>query len=199
MKILVIVLSCFLALFTGKGEVLALYYGESGPPGPDEVQIAEVGIIMPLGKILLVRRASQYCAVKFTEFQAGKTKDDLYAKYESCYQDDGTGDFSLASVQRTKGDLLFPKPRGIGRLAFSFGNKKIKCGPIGLFWTGGGSVHFYGEGQKQGDYGIELAPTPWTDISQVDVRHPRIKWYRYDAGRKRVNISIDKLWDNTGK
>jgi hypothetical protein len=65
-----------------------------------------------------------------------------------------------------------------------------------LQWAGRGSVFFYAEGQEQGDHGIELAPTIWTDISEVDVFDPRIKWYRYDEQRKRMNISIDQLWES---
>lgn len=186
--------------------MLAFYYGDAGPPGPNDVHIGKTAIVMPLGKILLVRRDSAYCAIKFIKFWSENTSEagtvfvasgsDEYAIYDSYYQGDNTGDFSKKDVQFKKEKLSFPKPRGIGRLAFSFGNKEIKCGNIGLLWSGKGSVHFYGEGQKQGDYGIELAPTEWTDISQVNVFDPRLKWYRYDENRKRVNIPVDQLWED---
>jgi hypothetical protein len=45
------------------------------------------------------------------------------------------------------------------------------------------------------DYGIELAPTPWTDIKELNIKDPRIKWYKYDEKRERVFIPIDKLWE----
>lgn len=180
----------------GGKSVLAFYYGDVGIPGPDDVHIGKSAIVMPLGKILLVRRDSDYCAIKFMKFWAGKTEKDLYARYESYCQDDKTGDFSKLNVRVRKAELSFPKPRGIGRLAFSFGNKEIDCGPVRLFWSGQGAVHFYSEGQKQADYGIELAPTKWTDILQVNVVDPRLKWYRYDENRKRMNIPADRLWDD---
>ena len=107
-----------------------------------------------------------------------------------------TGDFSKSNVQFKKDKLSSPKPRGIGRFAFSFGNKEIKCGAIQLHWSGKGWVHFYGGDQKEGDYGIELAPTKWTNISQVNVFDPRVKWYRYDAKRQDIKIPIDRLWDD---
>lgn len=175
--------------------MIAFYYGEIGPPGPNDVHIGKTAVVIPLGKILLVRRDSDYCAIKFTEFWTGKTEQDVYAIYESYYQRDKTGDFSKKTVEFRKDKLAFPKPRGIGRLAFSFGNRTICCGSLKLKWAGRGSVFFSAEGEKQGDSGIELAPTIWTDISEVEVFDPRIKWYRYDEERKRMNISIDQLWE----
>lgn len=207
MKALVIILCTLIAsIQMGEMQAMAIYYGEVGSPGPDEVHISEIGIIMPLGKILLVRKGSEYCAIKFTKVWSENTSEvgsifvasgsDEYAIYESSYQGDKSGDFSKSNVQFKKDKLSFPKPRGIGRLAFSFGNKEIKCGSIKLEWFGKGSVYFYREGQKQGDYGIELAPTKWTDITQVNVFDQRLKWYRYDEKRLRVNIPIDKLWND---
>jgi hypothetical protein len=196
-KLVTILCFCLAYMQIGGREVLAFnfYFGDVGTPVPNEVHIGNTAIVMPLGKILLVRRDSEYCAIKFTKFWTGKTEDDLFAKYESYYQGDKTGNFTNKNVKLKKEELSFPKPRGIGRLAFSFGNMNIECGTVKLLWTGQGAVHFYREGQHQGDYGIELAPTPWTDISQVNVRDPRIKWYRYDEKRKRVNIPLEHLWD----
>jgi hypothetical protein len=59
-----------------------------------------------------------------------------------------------------------------------------------------GVIYFFSLSQKDGDYGIELAPTKWTDISQVNVFDPRLKWYRYDEKRKDTFIPIDQLWEN---
>lgn len=172
---------------------------------PNEVHIGKTGIAMPLEKILLARKNSEYCAIKFTKFWSENTSEvgsifvasgsDEYANYELYYQRDKTGNFSNKNVQFKKDVLSFPKPRGIGRLAFSFGRRDIECGNITLQWSGEGSVHFYKRGQDMGDYGVELSPTKWTDISQVNVFDPRLTWYRYDENRKRVNIPIDKLWD----
>ncbi len=170
-----------------------------GAPGADEVLIGPNAIIMPIGRILLVNKELNYGAVKFIKFWTGKTEQDLYATYESYYQADATGNFSNKNVKFIKGELYDPKPS-----RFIFGHpwaprakKEIKCGPFRLWWTGKGTVYFYGRYQTQGDYGIELAPTPWTDISQVNVFDPRIKWYRYDETRKDVYIPIDKLWRKT--
>jgi len=159
-----------------------------------DVTITPVAVKMPLGRILLVRKDGEYCAIKFTEFWTGRTESDWYANYESYFKEDKTGDFSDKNVQVRKEKLSFPKPRGIGRLALSFGNKDVRCGPIELFWYGQGWVYFYSSSQKEGDYGIELAPTKWTNISEVNVFDPRVTWHRYDPKREKVTIQIDSLW-----
>jgi hypothetical protein len=196
MKKLIIFLFCLTTwLPRAGGEVTTSDHIERfAPPGPNDVHIGPNVIAIPLGKILLVRKDGDYCAVKFTEFWTGKTKEDVYARYESYYQDDKTGDFSNKNAQFKKDRLSFPKPRGIGRLAFSFGKKNIRCGPIKLFWSGKGTVYFHSDGQAQSDYGIELSPTIWSDISEVNIFDPRIKWYKYDEERQRVNIPIEHLW-----
>lgn len=167
---------------------------EIKPSSPGDVGIAPNAIRIPQGFILLVRRNSEYCAVKFTKFWTGKTQEDEYATYESYYQSDKTGNFESKNVQFKKGDLSRPRLRGIGRFAFSFGKLNIHCGPVELFWSGKGWVYFFNSNQTQGDYGIELAPTKWADIKQVDVFDPRLRWYRYDENRKDRVIPVGQLW-----
>jgi len=197
-KLAILILFYFITCAqTQGGSVVASDQGKNvSPPEPDEVLIGPNGVIMPLRRILLIRKGSDYCAVEFTNFWTGKTDEDLYAAYESYYQDDKTGDFTNKNVKFKKGELSSAKPRWIGGgHTFSFGNKEIQCGYIRLWWTGKGAVYFFGNLKAQSDYGIELAPTPWTTISEVNVFDPRVKWYRYDETRKRVNIPIDKLWE----
>jgi len=199
MKNLMIIIFLYLMICVkpAGGEMMASNQGgRIVPPGPNDVVIAPNAVRIPLGRILLVRKDSEYCAVKLTKFWTGKTEQDRYAEYESYYQGDNTGDFSNKNMIFRKGKLSFPKPRGIGRFAFSFGNRDVRCGPIKLAWYGENWVYFFSTNQKQGDYGIELAPTTWTDISRVNVFDPRVKWYRYDSKREDITIPIDKLWEN---
>jgi hypothetical protein len=175
---------------------MVAYDQETKPLKPDDVGIAPNAIRVPLGAILLARRNQEYCAIKFTKFWTGETKDDEYATYESYYQGDKTGDFTNKNVKFKQGELSRPRLRGIGRLSFSFGTINIQCGPIKLFWSGKGWVYFFHSNQKQGDYGIELTPTKWTHISQVNVFDQRLTWYRYDENRHRVKFPVDQLWDD---
>ena len=210
MKRVAIALCCLVCLLSGIREAMAFdfFFGEAGTPGIDEVHIGPTALVMPLGKILLARKDSEYVAIKFTKFWAENTTEvgtafvskgsDQYALYESYCQVDKTGDFSKNNVQVKKDKLSLPKLRGIGRFAFSFSRADIECGNIVIKWSGEGSVHFYKRGQDMGDYGVELSPTKWTDSSQVNVCDPRLKWYKFDTDgtRRRVNIPIDKLWDD---
>lgn len=161
---------------------------------PERVTISGGGVEVPLGRFLLIRKDHEYCAVIITRAWSGKTDEDWYGTYASYYQDDGSGDFSKEVLVKNA-ELSSPKPRGIGRLSFSFGNKDICCGPIRLHWAGYGRVSFYGSDEEVRDHGIELAPTKWTDISQVNVFDSRLKWYRYDDNRmKGISIPLESLW-----
>lgn len=169
----------------------------TSPAWPDnKVLIAPNAILMPPGKILLLRKESSgVCAIKFLNFWSGKTAADWYAEYESYYQPiPKGGHFGGQDLVVNKGKLSSPKPWGIGRLSFSFGKKEISCGPVKLYWSGKGSVYFYSLNQKEGDYGVELAPTNWSNISDVDFSDSRIKWYKYDSERERTTILINQVW-----
>jgi len=181
------------------------YFGDVGPPGKNEVYIGETALVMPLGRIMLVRKNQDYCAIKFTKWWSKNpsskpsmfvaTGTDEYAMYESYYRSEKSSDSSDKSWQINTAKLSLPKLRGIGRFAFSFGNKDIKCGNMSVSWGGQGALCFNKACQNYGDDGNEFAPTPWTDIKDVNVFDPRIKWFRFDDSRKRVNIPIDTLWE----
>jgi hypothetical protein len=186
------------AIMAAGGEILASDQGEGYiGPGPDEVEIKSVGVRVPLGRILLIRRGSEYGAVKFTDAWTEKSGEDKYGRYESYYQGDKTGDFSKKNVQYREGKLIDPQGIAVGGgHYFSLrGIYNIKCGPIKLGWGYKTFIAFYRRSQKDKDYGIELAPTKWTDISEVNVFDPRLRWYRYDEDRQTIRIPIDQLWE----
>jgi hypothetical protein len=174
-------------------------------PNTERVIIAGNCLIMPVGRILLVRKKSQYCAVRLTEAWQGETVLDRFANYESYYQGDGSGDLSKADVQFTADQLIarrsvpkFPQfPRFLSHPAGPE-NKQIRCGPIKLAWFGLG-IYFNEHLWTTGDRGMELAPTKWTDISQVNVFDPRLKWYKYDGKRENVSVPIEHLLEGGGR
>jgi hypothetical protein len=191
-----IIIWCLMASLQILGGEMVAASQEIRTLNPDSVGIAPNGIRVPIGIILLIRKNTEYCAIKFTKFWTGETQDDEYATYESYYQGDRTGDFKKKNTIFKQGKLSRPRLRGIGRLSFSFGTTDIQCGPIKLFWSGKGWVYFFNSSQNQGDYGIELAPSKWTDISQVNVFDSRLRWYRYDESRKDVILPVDRLWED---
>jgi hypothetical protein len=40
-----------------------------------------------------------------------------------------------------------------------------------------------------------MAPTPWTEIGEVKLSDPRIRWFAYDDKESWKVIPIEKLWD----
>lgn len=185
-----------LGFFAQGGLAISMADNDIYPPGADEVLIGPNGVIMPTGRILLIRKDTTYCAIKFVDMWTGKTEDDKYAKYESYFPQDDSKILGPGNIGIYKDELHSPQPRwSLFGHPVAFGEKSdIRCSPFNLWWSGKGTVYFFERGKPQRDYGIELAPTPWTDISQLNLSNPHIKWYRYDGTRKRVNFPVDKLW-----
>ena len=181
--------------------ILIMLGGGLAVSNQGDVQLAPNAIGMPVGRILLIRKDNNYCAVKFTQNWTGKTDYDQHAEYESYYQGDKTGNLISKNVKYRKEEVYYTKPSfSIFGHPVRIGAKRdIRCGPVELWWSAGHHltfVYYNRHDQNQRDYGIELAPTPWTTISEVNVFDPRIKWYRYDEKRKDLTIPIDKLWGN---
>lgn len=189
-------------------------------PNDDEVGLYSRGVEIPLNKILLIRKDNQYCALKFirtwiemdkerlktyADLKKGRILDDVdreaamkkYAYYASYYNKDGSPNFTGKSTQRKEGTAsLLPLQGPVRPFVYQPGNGCIECGRLKLLWFYKTAVTFIplGKSSKMKDYDIELAPTPWTDIKEVNVFDPRVKWLRYNARRKNEFISIDKLW-----
>lgn len=157
----------------------------------------------PLGRFLLIRKDKRVCAVRFTKAQRGHDakpgttfnsgEESFSAEYDWYFQGDGSGDFTQSGVLSGHEQLARKPLKGIGRFAFQTGQIYVKCGPFKLRWMFPTRVAFYSTGVTPGDYGIELAPTKWAEIKEVDVLDPRLKWYRYDANRKPVEIPLNNF------
>ena len=156
----------------------------------------------PLGKFLLIRRGGDACALRFTTAHRGHDakpqtltqsgEETFFAEYEWFYQGDGSSLLTGPGVRSGRGKLEKKPLRGIGRLAFQTGETYVKCGPFTLLWTYPTSVSFY-SGSNRGDQGIEMAPTKWSSVLQIDFQNPHLKWYRYDEDRSVTYIPIDAL------
>jgi hypothetical protein len=192
-----LIIAIFILMLSSSAGIGFSEVAESSIAAQKDVQIGPNYIAVPYGRILLIRNGEQYGGIRYLEFWRDKKGKKRYARYESFYQGDGTGDFSKNSVQHIKGEV---SNKGLGNFLGTHywkGDFDLKCGPIKLMWGGGekrAGACFFGASQEQGDYGIELAPTPWKDISQINVFDSRIKWYRYDETRPDTYIPIDELW-----
>jgi hypothetical protein len=218
-KIMVFVIVCALMTFVPAGNFAGPY--SSPMTKADEVAIYHGGVVIPLDRILLVRKDDRYCALKFTRVwtevdeermkeyapdiaKGGDSADHFreiatrkYALYESYFQKGCAGDFSSNSLEIRYGKASWLPLRGPFRpFIYQPGEAYVKCCSFKLVWSYQTGVSFIPSGKYLGDYGIELAPTPWTNIKEVNVWDSRINWYRYDEKRERVFIPIDELWED---
>jgi hypothetical protein len=221
-KTIAVLIFCAAEMISAKEGIAGIYdYLE---PKASEAVIDRGCVEVPLGTILLIRKDSHYCALKFIRYWTeidekqkeknapyearGGIEAELarerytkkYAAYEVFYQGDGSGDFLRNNVVKSEHIASWLPLKGPFRpFIYQPGDSYVKCGPYRLVWRYKKRVCFIPTGKGEGDFGFELAPTPWTEISQVNVFDPRVKWYRYDEKRERVFIPIDKLWENKGK
>ncbi len=157
-------------------------------------------ITMPQGRILLVSRNGFLGAIRFIRNE--ERPDGWYSKYEYYVYENGGGFRKVkeGSISYKKmvwnwwNKILYhylqfhPNPyEGADRLGFD---------KFELFATVGtthSSLYFWSKA-KVVDEKVRLAPTPWKEISEVDLNDKRIQWFKYDETRKRQIIQIDRLW-----
>ncbi|GAB6270155.1 MAG: hypothetical protein STSR0002_28990 [Smithella sp.] len=206
-NMIMIMIICVALLMTVKGwsidkKLLEDPYPHQQPyigPVTDDVRIVFSGAYMPIGRFLLIRKKDEVCALKFTRFwneKQGK-EQEKYAAYISYYQNDGSGNLLSQNVKIIEGKASNLPLRGWSRLFFwQPGISYVKCGPLKFVWNYYGAVVAFEKGDSPGDHGFEFAPTPWENITEVNVSDKRIKWYRYDKDRRDIDIPIDKLRDS---
>ncbi len=151
---------------------------------------------MPLGRLVLVRKGSVYGAIRLNTYERGKQnlfKTTYYTTYDAWYQGDGSGEFGRNNVKHQAGKAS-QRLYGLGRMAFDFSSPEISCGTFNLLFAASGGIIFPNPAKDIGKQEIEFAPTKSTDISQVDVLMPRMKWYRRDKSRSCFDVPIDTLW-----
>jgi hypothetical protein len=150
----------------------------------------------PVGHMLLIRRGADRCVIRFTTFHRGHDAkpetafnsgaESFFAEYEWYHANQGagyeTGHRAVSSQALT----------GIGRLAFQPGDDEVHCGPFKLVWFYPVRVGFNDRNSVK-DIGIELAPTKWTAIEQVNFNDPALRWYTVDESRKPTLIPIERL------
>lgn len=104
-------------------------------PKDNEVFIVHSCIEIPLGNMLLIRKDSHFCALKFTRVWTEQEGKEKYATYEVYHQGDGSGDFSKNNVTKSEGKASALPLRGPFRpFIYQPGDSFIKCGPFKLVW-----------------------------------------------------------------
>jgi len=185
---------CFIvaSIFLGQGEAMAIM--------PEEVSVDGQAVVMPVGRVLLVRRDNFVGALKFLHNE--ERKEGVYSKYEYFEYENGAFRKIREGVISRKippSDKWWYKLRTFlfHDIPSSFADKlTFKSFELFAHATDGhhSTVYFW-DGAANPDMKVRLAPTPWKEIEKVNLSDPRIIWFGHDDGRERRVIPIDRIWD----
>lgn len=167
--------------------------GEVVPPDPRAtVGVSSSNICVPTGLFFIVRKDGRSAAVRFTEVRKLKESATGYATYESYGREDGHGRF-LDSPRGT-GTLSVLGWRGFHPFVEQKGDARLPAGPVTLAYNYPSCVSFTPYRRSAGDYGVEIAPTHWTEIRDVVTSEPGLRWFRYDAaGARHLELHREEL------
>lgn len=167
--------------------------GQIVPPNARETfRVSSVNFCVPTGLFCVIRKGNERAAIRFTEVRKLKEESTGYAAYESYYRADGRGEFTDADKREGTASVL--GWGGFHPFSYQKGNAKVHAGPLTLEYNFPSCIWFTPYGRSAGDYGIEIAPTRWTDIRQVDANDPGLRWFRYDAsGERSVELRREDL------
>jgi hypothetical protein len=170
------------------------------------VLLTSFSVSSPTGYWLLARKDNMACAIRFTDFKVARSagyasfseptsnsennihgEGRIYAEYDFFSQTDGSGDFKKSNVSlgHNKATRADGNWGGYGDLT-GCGSLILQIGSFGI------GVAF-NLSEPQGE-SVELAPTKWQDVGEINISDPRIKWYRYDKTRRDIKIPIEDLW-----
>lgn len=142
--------------------------GELVPPDPRAtIGVTSGNICVPPGLFFIVRKGDRRAAVRFTEVRRLKAEGTGYATYES---------YEGAGGKRT-GTVSVLGWGGFHPFSYQKGDAKLPAGPATLDYNFPSCVAF--------THDVEIAPTRWTDIREVDANAPALRWFTYDAGGER--------------
>jgi hypothetical protein len=156
----------------------------------------------PVGRMLLIRHGTDQCIVRFTAFHRGHDAkpatsfnsgaESFFAEYD-WFQASASANGDHGPVyERGHRSVSLQGSVGVGRLTFQPADNEVRCGPFKLAWFYPVRVGFNGRDSAK-DIGIELAPTRWTTIEQVNLEDPALRWYKLDEARKPMLIPIKEL------
>ena len=139
-------------------------------------EIRQHCIRVPLSKYLLIRyKNGEYGAIKFLSAESITNDESIY---EWWFGIDTNGKFTNKNSKKGIGQASDKALPISGRFALQLGNPRIKFGSIKLSWNGPTWVCFYDNNNRVPV--AELAPTDESEIKNISVFDPKIKWYQMD-------------------
>lgn len=181
-------------------------YGACVGAGPSEDQdfYADKGFVeitggavsgLP-GHFMLLKKGGGVCAVRFLNVRRESSdkgpsrissgEGDTFAEYEWFYQSNAAERFSLSSAKSGKGKVHRGPSYGIGFdiIIWRSPDKRwIECGPLKVMWLYPAKLTFvlYNNGKLQEDKQLEIAPTRWRRIEEVNPRHSKLLWAKLNT------------------
>jgi hypothetical protein len=160
--------------------------GELVPSDPRAtIGVTSSNICVPPGLFFIVRKGDRRAAVRFTEVRRLKAAGTGYATYESYERAGADGRFSDAGKQTSTVSVLGWS--GFHPLSQQKGDARLHAGPVTLDYNFPSCVSFT-------PHDVEIAPTHWTDIREVNANAPALRWFTYDSGGERhLELQRDDL------
>ena len=146
-------------------------------------KIGPTGMEVPFNRIVLIRKGQDMGAFKFTYYEEKCAEYEWYFPLQN----------SSNKTESGKGVVRDIFVTVIGRLAFQFGNTRIKCGSLKIGWNRYNIVNFYGTEEEYLNASIELAPTNKDRIQDINISDPNLKWYRCTEEERNITIQLDTL------
>jgi hypothetical protein len=169
--------------------------------GRIEATVAWSNVIMPGGRILLIKSSQGICALRFLTFERRNDgrpattfdggEETQTASYEWRFFRIGGGSSHPTTEKTGHGSVTQKAAYGIGRFVLlGGGNDTIKCGPIRAIWSPPASV-FFSDYHDSGSPGLELAPTARTSLVDVDPSDSSLTWFKLDKNREQFRLPLD--------
>jgi hypothetical protein len=165
---------------------------------PTHAFVAWFGVGAPLGRVVLMRRGTELCAIRFTTFNTREeTHEGLFTLGGPSYYAEYDW-YDLSEHRKRSGHRETSRKPGYGiplltPPMFFAGNPFIGCGSMEPLWWYPIAVRFHETGDVGRDHGIELAPTGWKDAGAIDLAHPSLRWYGVNERRKPFFIPLELL------
>jgi hypothetical protein len=166
-----------------------------------EIYATAVGA--PLGYILLMRKDGDTCAIRFTEFHRGNdskpqtrfrtNEETLYAEYDWHSLGDKNRNQAKRNAMSGHESLIYKPIVGYGHLRIQRGKVTVKCGALEATWAYPVSVSLLKPNGTYESNGIEVAPTQWAHVGDVNLSSPELVWYQYSEARELAYIPLEDL------
>ena len=172
------------AVLVGTWIVALVAYGGLMRVGTTSTPVYNTNSIrMPYDKLLLVRSGDHVGAVKILR-SASVGQFGNGAKYANWYVGDGSNDLTTAVVEHGIG-VVFEKyirtQTAPGQYSITDAGSQLdlKAGPLWLEWSLSNHVYarpHHNSAAASTVTSVEITATPWTDVSEIDLAAPELRW-----------------------